>query len=95
MNSHPNPQHELKGPKVPDAIRQPQDAAEAYVKAMVAVPVMLAQLTEEVQRLADAMEMVSLYCERKGVADGLLSTEDLEPEDKDEEDGEIVAEVNG
>ena len=52
------------------------DIAEAYTRAIIALP-------EILEDIADSLGMIALVCERKGKAEMLITDEDLEKGDRD------------
>lgn len=65
------PNNKLKLPEGVTAQGPVMDLAEAYMKAVVALP-------EILEDMVDAMNMVALYCERKGMQEGIISADDLD-----------------
>lgn len=61
------------------------DMTEAYVKSVMAIPALLEDLVEGITGLIDTLSVISLYYEKKGLADGVLAPGDIE-EDDDEPD---------
>ena len=47
------------------------DMAEAYMKAVIALP-------EIMEDIADSMAVIALYCQKKGLNEGILTDDDLE-----------------
>jgi hypothetical protein len=54
------------------------DMQEAYVRSVVAIPAMLQAMTEMLNEIAGSLDVLAIYCEKKGVAEGILSNEDLD-----------------
>lgn len=58
------------------------DMTEAYVKSVVAIPTILTAMTEVMVEIADALGVLSLYLEKKGLAEGTLHNDDLDGNDE-------------
>jgi hypothetical protein len=79
--SKPMPPNVLKAPDgmAPSGmIMDMSDMTEAYVKAVIAIPAMLNVLAEGIAELTDTVSVLALYCEKKGLAEGVLAPDDLE-----------------
>lgn len=61
----------LKMPEGVSSAGMVADLTDAYIKAVISLP-------EIMEDVADSMAIVALYCQRKGVAEGIMSDEDLE-----------------
>jgi hypothetical protein len=64
------------------------DMTEAYVKSVVAIPAMLGAMIETLEEISGALGMLALYLEKKGLAEGVISNDDL---DEGEPDGPAKA----
>lgn len=83
------PQKPLK-PVPPNVLKSPEgvapsgmimdmsDMTEAYVKAVIAVPDLLNMIVEGIAELTDTVSVLALYCEKKGLSEGILSPDDIE-----------------
>lgn len=60
------------------------DMTEAYVKSVIAIPALLSAAIESLNDISDSLYVLSVYLEKKGIADGTMTEEDL---DRDDEDG--------
>jgi hypothetical protein len=54
-----------------------EDTYALYTKAVIAIPEMLESLIASVDSLADSIDIMALYAERKGKSEGILSDDDL------------------
>jgi hypothetical protein len=54
------------------------DMTEAYVKSVVAIPAMLSAISDTLEDISDALGIFALYIEKKGLAEGTLSNDDLD-----------------
>lgn len=79
----PQDPHELKIPKGISPVGPVQDMAEAYMKSIIALPEYLHAIMDELSGINDSLELLALYIEKKGLAEGTLTNEDLEREEKD------------
>lgn len=68
----PNPK--LSGPADPAAIM------EAAIQVILSVPVMVNELIEALDAITANLEILSLYVEKKGRKEGLLTDEDFKKE---------------
>jgi len=59
------------------------DMTEAYVKSVIAIPAMLQAITETLMDISDSLSVFSIYLEKKGLAEGTLSNDDLDEGDDD------------
>ena len=75
--------HQLKMPAGVSATGPVQDVADAYVKAIIAIPELLNIIAGEMQGINDSLSLIALYTERKGLSEKLLSEEDLKEPDDD------------
>jgi hypothetical protein len=57
------------------------DMTEAYVKSVMTIPEKLDDLVDEISGLIDVLSIITLYCEKKGLADGVLAPDDIERPD--------------
>lgn len=51
------------------------DATEAYVKAVIAIPAYLKLLTDAIEELVEAVNVLAAYCEKEGVEKGYFPPE--------------------
>jgi len=70
--------NKLKLPEGVSSTGPYMDMTEAYVKAVIAIPAILAEISE-------TLDFFALYIEKKGLSEGVLSPEDI---DNGEEDGQ-------
>jgi hypothetical protein len=63
-----------------------KDLAEAYMQAIVSIPLMIENLERSVNELTDAVGVLALYFQRKGISEGLMSAEEMDT-DEEVEDG--------
>ena len=59
------------------------DMTEAYVKSVVAVPALLQAVVEALVDIGDSLSVLAIYLEKKGLAEGTLSNDDLDEGDDD------------
>ena len=62
------------------------DMTEAYVKSVIAIPAMLSAINETLNDIGDALGIFALYLEKKGLAEGTLSNDDLDEGNEDGKD---------
>jgi len=62
------------------------DMTEAYVKSVVAIPAMLQAVTEALIDIGDSLGVLAIYLEKKGLAEGTLSNDDLDNEEDNGQD---------
>jgi len=74
------PSNKLKMPEGVAPSGPVMDLAEAYMRAVVALP----EVLEELVTIADSLYVLAVYAERRGRADGILSDEDLVREADDD-----------
>jgi hypothetical protein len=58
------------------------DMTEAYVKSVIAIPAMLQAVTEALEDIGDSLSVFAIYLEKKGLAEGTLSNDDLDEGDE-------------
>lgn len=92
-----SPQDEKKDPResnspkldIPEGIAPTgpvMNATEAVAQSILAVPVLLGELIEELEELNAHLSVLAFHAEKSGIKEGLFSEEDLEhEEDKDEQ----------
>ena len=71
----------MKGPRMSAKLEIPKDALDlssTYFKSVIAIPEMIAELTESIQELVDTMVPLSLYFRNKGMSENLFTPDDLE-----------------
>lgn len=61
------------------------DVTKAYVESMIMLPAILQALIEQLADMADSMSVIALFCEKKGLGDGLFTEDDLSGEDGEAE----------
>ena len=61
-----------------------QDISEASLRALVALPEILINMTNVLNEIAGSLDTVALYTERKGLKEEYLSPEDLVDNDAEE-----------
>ena len=69
-----NPSNKLKMPDGVTPLGMVQDASEILVQTLTALPEILLDI-------AGSLSVIALYCERKGLAEALLTDEDIEGKD--------------
>jgi len=62
----------LKLPEGVTASGPVMDATEAYLKAVIALPEILLGVLEDLGRIGDALSVIALYAEKKGIDEGLI-----------------------
>jgi hypothetical protein len=59
------------------------DAADACMRAIIALPEILAAILAELQGINDGISVISLYAEKKGLAESLFGPDDLKAGEDD------------
>jgi len=59
------------------------DMTEAYVKSVVAIPVLLQAAVEALEDISNSLGLFAIYLEKKGLAEGTLCNDDLDEGDDD------------
>ena len=79
-----NKTNELKLPAglSPEEITAASNLTENYVKAVMVLPDILTEMLNILQEINGSLGVMALYAEKKGLKDGLITDEDLAPEDK-------------
>ena len=79
--------NEAKTPRTTNKLKIPEgvsstgpfvDMQEAYVKSVVAIPAVLQVIVEILNEIADSLNLLSIYLEKKGIAEGTFTNEDLD-----------------
>ena len=78
------PLNQLKMPEGVSSQGMVADVTEAYVKAVIAIPEILALILEEMTAVSDALSVLAVYAEKKGLSDGILGPDDIKGDDEDE-----------
>lgn len=68
---------QLQVPKGVDENGPVEDTYLNYVKAVISIPEMLDRLIMSIDSLADSVDIIALYAERKGKDENLISDEDI------------------
>lgn len=68
---------QLQVPKGVDENGIVEDTYLNYVKAVIAIPEMLDRLIVSIDSMADSIDIMALYAERKGKDEKLISEEDI------------------
>lgn len=80
----PQPSNKLKIPEGVGPAGPFMDMTEAYIKSVVAIPAMLQAITETLMDISDSLSVFAIYLEKKGIAEGTLSNDDLDEGDEDQ-----------
>lgn len=77
-----NSSNKLKMPETPP-VSVTVDATEAYVKSVMMIPGLLSELVDRLDDVANALSIVALYCEKRGLNEAILAPDDLEQDGGD------------
>lgn len=80
----------LKLPQGVSPMGPVKDLAEAYMKSVVALPEIFTAFLDRMEELSDSLAVLSLYAERKGIADGIIGKDELDHGDEETSTGEAV-----
>jgi len=59
------------------------DPTEIYIRSVASIPAMLHGLIESIEILSNHVSILALYFEKRGLVDGIISSEDLTDESAD------------
>ena len=69
------PSNKLKMPDGITPLGMVQDASDVLIQTLTSLPEILLDIS-------DSLSVIALYCEKKGLVEGIISNEELEGKDK-------------
>jgi len=79
------PKHlDLSGIPAPKRPMSEEEIGKAYIESMIALPVLLQSVMEQLIEMSSSLSILALYYEKKGLTEALFTDSDLTGDDNEQ-----------